>query len=400
MNASQFPGQTLQPLPASASGSAVGDDEFSLLQKAVQLLYNLSTSVVPPPATPDLEAVLTAGNDGGGLAITNIGSLGLRDPSAAFDVTLRSTSSVTLTAGKFLDFDVANADQILKFTGASVATVPLGTNTLFGSKVVNTQTIDAIGAAVSVGQTLQNTTAAATGAATQQWSPALEFIGQVWDATGGDSDPVSSRLYVVPFEGGTGRGYLTLKHYVDGAAIDQGTVEFGSYNDIWIGSTSGAPGGTVASGIYIGSIKSDNTPALALSGSGGLILSSNMAVRWVSTFNANDTPDLNLFRDAAEILALKSFAVNNPHSLRVYGHFTNSTNYLRAALNTTSTTVVLAAETLGTGADNIDIGVTTAGTGLVDFTNQAFAADAAVASTHTFRMKVGGVEKKVLCATP
>lgn len=38
MNASQFPGQTLQPVPPSALLG--GDDEFSTLQKCNQLLYN------------------------------------------------------------------------------------------------------------------------------------------------------------------------------------------------------------------------------------------------------------------------------------------------------------------------------------------------------------------------
>jgi hypothetical protein len=42
MNTSEFPGQTLQPLPANPG--PVGDDEFSLLQKITQLLYNLSQS--------------------------------------------------------------------------------------------------------------------------------------------------------------------------------------------------------------------------------------------------------------------------------------------------------------------------------------------------------------------
>lgn len=44
MGPNQFPGQTLQPLPASPSGFYVGDDEFSLLQKICQNLYSIVQS--------------------------------------------------------------------------------------------------------------------------------------------------------------------------------------------------------------------------------------------------------------------------------------------------------------------------------------------------------------------
>lgn len=64
-----------------------------------------------------LQALVTA-NGGGSLviggALTGITSLGLRDTSAAFDVTLRATSSTTLTAGRALTLDVVNASRTLK----------------------------------------------------------------------------------------------------------------------------------------------------------------------------------------------------------------------------------------------------------------------------------------------
>jgi hypothetical protein len=50
---------------------------------------------------------------------------------------------------------------------------------------------------------------------------------------------------------------------------------------------------------------------------------------------------------------------------RVYGAYTNTSNYVRAALSSTSTAVTLAAETAGTGADNIPLNLTAAGTGTV-----------------------------------
>jgi hypothetical protein len=50
---------------------------------------------------------------------------------------------------------------------------------------------------------------------------------------------------------------------------------------------------------------------------------------------------------------------------RVYGTYTDASNYVRAALNSTSTAVTLAAETAGTGADDIPLNLTAAGTGTV-----------------------------------
>lgn len=53
----------------------------------------------------------------------------------------------------------------------------------------------------------------------------------------------------------------------------------------------------------------------------------------------------------------------NAQTSRVYGTYTDSSNYVRASLAATSTAVTLAAETAGTGADDIDLTVSGAGTG-------------------------------------
>jgi hypothetical protein len=50
---------------------------------------------------------------------------------------------------------------------------------------------------------------------------------------------------------------------------------------------------------------------------------------------------------------------------RVYGTYTDASNYVRAALSSTSTAVTLAAETAGTGADDIPLNLTAAGTGTI-----------------------------------
>jgi hypothetical protein len=86
---------------------------------------------------------------------TGLTSLGIRDTSAAFDVTLAATSSTALTAGRTITVDVVNAARTIKLAGnidiannlsttgnfaltltttaATTATLPNGTVTLYGT---------------------------------------------------------------------------------------------------------------------------------------------------------------------------------------------------------------------------------------------------------------------------
>lgn len=68
-----------------------------------------------------------------------------------------------------------------------------------------------------------------------------------------------------------------------------------------------------------------------------------------------------LVPDAANVLAMRNAA--NANTFRVYYSYTDANNYQRAALTNTSSSIALVAETAGTGADNIDIQLTPAGTG-------------------------------------
>ena len=83
------------------------------------------------------------------------------------------------------------------------------------------------------------------------------------------------------------------------------------------------------------------------------------------------TFDVRLWRDAAATLALREGT--NAQTFRVYGTYTDSSNYVRASLASTSTTVTLAAETAGTGADNVDVTLTPAGSGAVRTNFEIFA---------------------------
>jgi hypothetical protein len=86
--------------------------------------------------------------------------------------------------------------------------------------------------------------------------------------------------------------------------------------------------------------------------------------------------NLELRQDASDILAQRRST--NAQTFRCYGTFTDASNYVRAALSSTSTAVTLAAETAGTGADDIPLNLTAAGAGTVKVNSVA---EVAVSST-------------------
>lgn len=78
--------------------------------------------------------------------------------------------------------------------------------------------------------------------------------------------------------------------------------------------------------------------------------------------NASAFGAANLWRESADIIALRNSTT--AQTFYVYGTYTDASNYVRLTLSNPSSGVVsIAAETAGTGADNIDIVLTPAGTG-------------------------------------
>lgn len=80
-----------------------------------------------------------------------------------------------------------------------------------------------------------------------------------------------------------------------------------------------------------------------------------------SSAGLNSLSDVFLYRDEAAALGLRN--ATTAQSLRVYGTYTDASNLVRASLSATSTSVTLAAETAGTGADDVNINLTPAGAG-------------------------------------
>jgi len=77
--------------------------------------------------------------------------------------------------------------------------------------------------------------------------------------------------------------------------------------------------------------------------------------------------DAFIFREGSGVLAQRNGG--NAQALKIYGTYTNTSNYVRASLSSSATTITLAGETAGTGADNIDVEIYPAGIGGVKIAN-------------------------------
>lgn len=84
-----------------------------------------------------------------------------------------------------------------------------------------------------------------------------------------------------------------------------------------------------------------------------------------STLYLGGSGQIALTYDAANTLALRNRA--NAQTFRVYGSYTDASNYIGGYLASSTSVVTLGSLTAGTGADDVDIAITPSGAGLVKF---------------------------------
>jgi hypothetical protein len=186
--------------------------------------------------------------------------------------------------------------------------------------------------------------------------------------TGGTSTTTKPQVVIEPTgttstawsTSGTGLGVNATSGFA-GNLLDlqvNGTSQFnvGSSGNVQIGSTSTT---RIEGNNVLLTLRGGNIVGLTTGNDG---LGTGHAAVVATGYFAWST-DLRLFRDAADILAQRRST--NAQTFRVYGTYTDASNYVRAALSSTSTAVTLAAETAGTGADDIPLNLTAAGTGTV-----------------------------------
>lgn len=91
------------------------------------------------------------------------------------------------------------------------------------------------------------------------------------------------------------------------------------------------------------------------------VLASTSTFGWSSSSSSEGTVDTQLVRDAADTVAQQRST--NSQEFRVYGTYTDASNYERISVRPDE----VAVESAGTGTANIDLNLTPAGTGKVRF---------------------------------
>ena len=160
----------------------------------------------------------------------------------------------------------------------------------------------------------------------------------------------------VPLAGGTMTGALTLPA---GAAGAPSLLFTGAGTTTGIFAAGATALSIASSGVAVVMFNNSTTRFRDSTQSDAILLEANTAFIGLGTSN-----DVRFGRDAAATLAQRNGT--NAQTLRIYGTYTDSSNYERLSLSTTAgTSVNITAETLGTGGDNLNIVLTPAGTGVL-----------------------------------
>jgi hypothetical protein len=121
-------------------------------------------------------------------------------------------------------------------------------------------------------------------------------------------------------------------------------------------------------------------------------LASDFALSWGSASAANGgTTDTYIHREAAATLGVRSATLSN--ALRVYHTYTDASNYQRGVIKNAAGYIEFAAETAGTGADDLDVLLTPAGTGAVRFGTHAAVGAETITGYITIKDAAGNARK-------
>jgi hypothetical protein len=165
----------------------------------------------------------------------------------------------------------------------------------------------------------------------------------------------------------------TSRFHVKDTNLTTVTIEGSGLSSPGLYFRNGTAAGTIKANAVGLNFDNNANTYLAHLNTTGYFVSSTSVIGFSDSTAGLGTPDVRLARDAADILALRR--TTNAQTSRVYGTYTDASNYVRAALSSTSTAVTLAAETAGTGADDIPLNLTAAGTGTVKVNSNLEIAD-------------------------
>jgi hypothetical protein len=295
------------------------------------------------------------------------------DDGGAFSLTLQT---ITPTANRTISFpDASGTVALIGGTNGQITY-----NNAGAQAGISTLTTD--GTNLTLAGRLTNTYTSLPSA------PAESFTGS-W-VTGGTATTTKPHLLIEP-AGTTSTAWSTSG---TGLGVNAASGFAGNLLDLQLNGTSqtkinslGAltvPLGTISTSSIIGAGLSDGSGIWFSIGGNATNIGSlarfesgTLGPRFVSGIgfatSVGSASDVIILRDAANTLAQRNST--NAQTSRVYGTYTDASNYVRAALSSTNTAVTLAAETAGTGADDIPLNLTAAGTGAVKVNSNLEIAD-------------------------
>lgn len=343
----------------SVKGTALTNTEVdSNFQNILNAIGANGSTTIPTPTGTGSPVLSTAPTVTGG-SFTALTTLGLRDTSAAYDVTLVSTSSTALSAARVLTFNVVNASRSIKLQG----NIDLGGNLTSANAVTFagnfTQTITATGV-TSITLPTSGTLSTLDGIETltnKTISTGSTWSGNTISTARGGTGSTSTQYCsltanvsgILPIgNGGTGSSatqYCGLTTNVTGilptANGGTGLSSFSAGGAVYATSTNALTTGLLpisAGGTGASSTQSAINALVGGASTAGYVLRSNGTNVTMSAIQASDIPTLNQSTTGNAATATSATTATNLAS-----GTTGSIPYQSAA----STTAMLAAGTQG-----------------------------------------------------
>ena len=294
---------------------------------------------------------------------------GTNTTAAAWRVALGVTSSASLTNAALVGGTVVNQTNT-SLTAARVLVTDA--NKVPTNSAVTTTTLGYLDATSSIQTQMDSKpTVALTNLAllnaSQTFTQTNTFsnTNSVWAGT-------ASRY--LPLVGGSMTGTIWGQAVAYGATFPGGYGFSGATNTgLWASTGAGNLG------LWL-----NNTPRLVISSGGDFRIPSDQYFGWSSATDNSAAADTFIGRDAANVVAFRNRnSGSTPQTNRIYQTYTDASNYQRLAIYTTASSVVVAAETDGTGADNIDVKILPAGTGGVVIGSSGAAISTVLSATAT-----------------
>lgn len=209
----------------------------------------------------------------------------------------------------------------------------------------------------------------------------------------------SISLGATPASGSAATAY-TIRT-LDGGAASGGAAAGNDGATLTIIAGSGSAGGGISGGDG-----GDGGAIILQYGTGGAAGGGMPAFAGADGYVGIGSTDVRLYRDAANVLALRNDA--NQQELCIYGLFSDTANYERGILNFVAGAMFqIGVETAGTGTDNMNIELLPCGTGVVNFANSQDGTAAAAGTLNNaptagdpaywLKVKVNGLVRYIPC---